>query len=81
MFPAKQPSKVVIKTKDGNEYEEYMEYPKGDPREPMTIEDLDNKFSGLTSNWLNVKKQETVKETIFNCETISAKDFMKKLVV
>jgi 2-methylcitrate dehydratase len=40
MFPAKQPSKVVVKTKDGKAYSEYLEYPKGDPREPMTAEDL-----------------------------------------
>ena len=81
MFPAKQPSKVVIKMKDGNEYEEYMEYPKGDPREPMTMEDLDNKFSGLSNNWLSEEKQKEVKDTIFNCENISAKEFMKTLVV
>lgn len=81
MFPAKQPSKVVIKMKDGKEYEEYMEYPKGDPREPMTMEDLDNKFSGLASNWLSLEKQRKVKEIIFDCENISAKEFMKTLVV
>ena len=81
MFPAKQPSKVVIRMKDGNEYAEYMEYPKGDPREPMTMEDLDNKFSGLSNNWLSEEKQREVKETIFNCENITAKEFMGKLVV
>ncbi len=50
MFPAKQPSKVVVKTKDGREFSEYLEYPKGDPREPMTIEDLDNKFEAFQIN-------------------------------
>ena len=81
MFPAKQPSKVVIKTKDGKEYSEYMEYPKGDPREPMTIEDLDNKFSALSANLFGEEKHKEIKETIFNCEKISAKEFMSKLVV
>ena len=42
MFPAKQPSKVVITTNDGREFSEYLEYPKGDPREPMTMDDLEN---------------------------------------
>ncbi|MBD3402194.1 MmgE/PrpD family protein, partial [candidate division GN15 bacterium] len=32
MFPAKQPSRVVVKTTDGETYEAYLEYPKGDPR-------------------------------------------------
>jgi 2-methylcitrate dehydratase len=31
MFPAKQPSRVVVKTTDGSLYEAYLEYPKGDP--------------------------------------------------
>ncbi|MBZ0199669.1 MAG: MmgE/PrpD family protein, partial [Ignavibacteriaceae bacterium] len=53
MFPAKQPSKVVVRTKDGKEFTEYLEYPKGDPREPMTIEDLENKFNGLAEQLLS----------------------------
>jgi 2-methylcitrate dehydratase len=81
MFPAKQPSKVVIKTKDGNEYSEYMEYPKGDPREPMTIEDIDNKFAGLAEGTLSTDRQNEIKDLILNCEAITINDFMKKLVI
>ncbi|MCF6269854.1 MAG: MmgE/PrpD family protein [Melioribacteraceae bacterium] len=81
MFPAKQPSKVVVKTKDGNEYSEYMEYPKGDPREPMTIEDLDNKFAGLAKGTLSPERQTAIKEMIFNCEGMTINDFMNKLVI
>jgi 2-methylcitrate dehydratase len=81
MFPAKQPSKVVVKTKDGKEYEEYMEYPKGDPREPMTIEDIDNKFSGLAEGTLSTERQEEIKEMILNCEGMTINDFMNKLVI
>jgi len=81
MFPAKQPSKVVVKTKDGKEYSEYMEYPKGDPREPMTMDDLENKFNGLSTSLLSEDRQKEVKEIIFSCNNYSAKDFMNKLVV
>ena len=81
MFPAKQPSKVVVKTKDGKEFSEYLEYPKGDPREPMTMEDLDNKFEGLVGNLLTKARQQEVKEAIFNAELLTAKEFMKKLIV
>jgi 2-methylcitrate dehydratase len=81
MFPAKQPSKVVIKTKDGREFSEYLEYPKGDPREPMTMEDLENKFNGLSSGLLNSKRQKEIKEMIFNCEEMDAGNFMNKLVL
>lgn len=79
MFPAKQPSKVIVRTKDGREFSEYIEYPKGDPREPMTIEDLDNKFNALTADLLSEENQKDIKEMILNCENLSAKDFMDKL--
>ncbi len=81
MFPAKQPSRVVVKTKDGKEYMEYMEYPKGDPREPMTIEDIDNKFSGLAEGTLSAERQTEIKEMIFNCEGMIVNDFMKELII
>jgi 2-methylcitrate dehydratase len=81
MFPAKQPSKVVVKTKDGREFSEYLEYPKGDPREPMTTEDLDNKFEGLVGKLLAKGRQKEVKEAIFDAELLTAKEFMKKLNV
>ena len=81
MFPAKQPSRVVIKTNDGREFSEYLEYPKGDPREPMTIEDLENKFNALSHNLLSHERQKEIKDMIFNCEEMTINDFMKKLVI
>ncbi len=81
MFPAKQPSKVVIETTKGDKYEAYLEYPKGDPREPMTQDDLDAKFNSLTGKLLGATRQAELKETIFGCEKLSCQDFMAKLVV
>jgi len=81
MFPEKQPSKVVIKTKSGKEYSEYREYPKGDPREPMTLEDLEIKFNSLSFELLNNKKQKDIKNMILNCEEMNVNDFMKQLIV
>jgi 2-methylcitrate dehydratase len=81
MFPAKQPSKVVVKTKDGKSYEAYLEYPKGDPREPMTEEDLDIKFGSLADGLLKEKRQKKVKEAIFNCESLTVSEFMNELLV
>ena len=80
MFPAKQPSKVVVRTKAGDEFSAYLEYPKGDPREPMTVEDIESKFSGLADGLLSKEQQAEVKDTIFNCEKLSAVDFMAALV-
>ena len=81
MFPAKQPSRVVVTTNDGKFYEDYREYPKGDPREPMTEDDLDVKFGGLAEELLDEPRRASVKNMIFNCENFTAADFMEKLVV
>jgi 2-methylcitrate dehydratase len=81
MFPAKQPSKVIVRTKDGREFSEYLEYPKGDPREPMTMEDLDNKFEALSSQLLVAGRRKEIKEAIFSAELMTAKEFMKKMIV
>lgn len=76
MFPARQPSKVVVVTKDGREYEAYLEYPKGDPREPMSMADLEHKFNALSASLLSPGKQQAVREMIFSCENYPAREFM-----
>lgn len=81
MFPEKQPSKVVVKTIEGKSFEAYLEYPKGDPREPMTMDDLTAKFSGLATGLLDDARQKKVKDMIFSCENISARQFMQGVTV
>jgi 2-methylcitrate dehydratase len=81
MFPAKQPSKVVILTNDGRSFEEYLEYPKGDSRQPMTMLDLETKFISLSNAVLSKERLSEVKDVIFSCENISARDFMSACVL
>lgn len=45
--PAVRGAKVTIYMKDGNEYEASCLYPKGEPENPLTQEELENKFQGL----------------------------------
>ncbi len=81
MFPAKQPSRVTIRTTGGKVFSNYIEYPKGDPREPMTMNDLDNKFQALTAGLLNAEQQKSIKDTVFGCDTLSATEFMNKIAL
>ncbi len=81
LFPAMQPSRVTIKTTSGEEHSVYLEYPKGDPREPMTTEDQDHKFRSLTAPYLSSESQQHIKKAVFTCETISGvKQFMALMV-
>jgi 2-methylcitrate dehydratase len=70
---------VVVTTNDGRIFEEYLEYPKGDPREPMTMDDLENKFNSLAGDKFDTAAKKQLKEIIFNCEEMTASDFMKSL--
>ncbi|HUV30432.1 MAG TPA: MmgE/PrpD family protein [Acidobacteriota bacterium] len=81
MFPARQPSRVTIRTKDGKEYSAYLENPKGHPTEPMTREDLRAKFNALSGALMDAARQADMEEMIFACEKESARDFMAELVV
>ena len=81
MFPEKQPSKVVVTTNDGRQFEEFLEYPKGDPREPMTMNDLENKFNSLAGDKFNSEAKSQIKQNIFNCENMSTGEFMDTLNV
>lgn len=81
MFPAKQPSKVVITTKDGREFSKYLEYPKGDPREPMTLQDLDDKFEALCNNLLSKERQTKIRDMIFESEKYGTREFISNLVI
>ncbi|MGI8956210.1 MAG: hypothetical protein ACR2II_04760 [Chthoniobacterales bacterium] len=44
LFPKFQPSRVTITTNDGKSYATRVDVPKGDPRDPMTEEEIAVKF-------------------------------------
>jgi len=82
MFPAKQPSKVVIRTKDGKTVSQYLEYPKGDPREPMTDEDIAVKFNALSAAALSLNRQAEIRAAIGRIEAFeNVTNFMSRLKV
>jgi 2-methylcitrate dehydratase len=47
LFPKFQPSRVTITLADGKSFEQRVDVPKGDPRDPMTEEEIAVKFNAL----------------------------------
>lgn len=45
--PAVRGARVIIYLKDGNEYENQCLYPKGEPENPLSPQELEDKFRGL----------------------------------
>ncbi|MFW6116288.1 MAG: MmgE/PrpD family protein [bacterium] len=46
-LPGRLPTRIVITLKDGRVLEGYRAYPKGDPRDPLTVDELRTKFYRL----------------------------------
>jgi 2-methylcitrate dehydratase len=47
LFPKFQPSRVTITTRSGKSFSQRVDVPKGDPRDPMTEEEIAVKFNAL----------------------------------
>ena len=49
VFPKQWPASVELVTEDGRRFSTRVDYPKGDPENPLTWEELISKFDDLTS--------------------------------
>ena len=63
-------AKVSITTKDGKKYSAHVEIPKGDPRNPPTDRELEDKFRSLTASALGKARMERLIETIWGLEKV-----------
>lgn len=80
MFPEKQPSRVSITLKNGDTHSASVDYPKGDPREPMTDQELGDKFRALADGVLISERQSEVIDRIRNFEKErNLQEFMQDL--
>ncbi len=69
-FPAKQCSRVTITTTDGRQLTHQVDVPKGDPRDPMTIDDIKVKFDALAEPIMSESRRSQLREAIFALDTI-----------
>jgi len=77
VFPALQRVIVHIDTTDGRSFNKQLDYPKGDPRNPLTDLEIEEKFAALAEGVLSKGAQKRVKETVWNLEHVdSVSDLM-----
>jgi len=70
VFPALQRVIVTITASDGRTFTQQLDYPKGDPRNPLTDREIEEKFSALAEGVLSAQAQKKLKEAIWNLEKI-----------
>lgn len=68
LFPRLQPCEVTIVTTGGAEITGRMDYPMGDPRNPMTPKQMDDKFDALSAGLLTPGANAMVKAAIDDAE-------------
>jgi 2-methylcitrate dehydratase PrpD len=59
-FPKKWPASVRITVKGGREYSTRVDHPKGDPENPLSWEEIIEKFRNLTSPVFGARRQKDI---------------------
>ena len=60
VFPRQWPASVELATEDGRKFSVRIDYPKGDPGNPLTWEELLSKFDDLTSAIYPVERRKKI---------------------
>lgn len=72
IFPEKKPAKVRLVLKDGRNFEKQVDFPKGDPRNPMTDDEIAEKFRGLSERHYSKSKQDEVIDAVMSLESFGS---------
>ena len=70
MYPQKWPSRVEIELKNGERYTGYCQYPKGDPENPFSEDELIEKFKKLCGDILTKDEIERTMGLVLNLEKV-----------
>ena len=68
LFPELQRVIVRIHTIDGREFTQQLDYPKGDPRNPLTDREIEEKFEALAGPVMSREAQRRAMDAIWNLE-------------
>src|SRR2546423_5576398 len=69
LFPKFQPSRVTITTTDGKSHSTRVDVPKGDPRDPMTEDEIAVKFTALGGNVIGKDQCKKLQKLIMSMES------------
>ncbi|PYL41766.1 MAG: hypothetical protein DMF42_09475 [Verrucomicrobia bacterium] len=74
LFPKFQPSRVTITTNDGKSHSTRVDVPKGDPRDPMTEEEIAVKFTALGGDVIGKERCKELQKCIMSLESVDKLD-------
>ena len=80
VFPGLQRVIVTIRTTSGQEFTKQLDYPKGDPRNPLSDAEVEEKFAALADGVLSRAAQKKVREAVWNLEKLESVSALLKLL-
>jgi len=72
VFPELQRVIVTITTTDGRELTKELDYPKGDPRNPLSDAEIEGKFDALASPILSGMARQRIKDAVWDLENVES---------
>jgi len=63
-------ARVEVKMNDGTEYKGFRETPKGDPANPLSLEEIERKFEGMAKEFLSEKDNELLVTKVKDIENL-----------
>jgi 2-methylcitrate dehydratase len=70
-----------ITTKQGMTYRKRVDYPKGDPRNPMTDQELEGKFRSMASEYMSEAQMKEVIDAVYKIDKLKDIGKLMKLLV
>jgi 2-methylcitrate dehydratase len=80
-YPGTLAAQVEIQTKDGKRFQDESIYPKGHPQNPMTDEEIKEKFRRLSLNTLDRVQTQKIIERVYDLERVERADELIRLLV
>ena len=80
-YPREWCANVTITMKDGRQYSTEVVGAKGDPQNPLTTEEVIDKFIILTGPYLDPSRQRRIADAVLNLESCADLDALQRMIV
>lgn len=69
-YPGKWPASVTITTKRGNVFKKVLDHPKGDPENPLSWDEMIDKFRSLASEVLRLERCDAIVQMVRRLDSV-----------
>jgi len=80
VYPKAYPATVIATLNDGREVSSHFDYPKGDPENSASMEDVERKFHLLTEKFFEKEKRDRIVEAVGGLQTLENIDALAELL-